>query len=147
MSIRFRLNGKNVTVTPAFPGITLMEYLRKEGFYGVKYGCDRGECGSCATLVDGLAVNSCLLLLELLDGKNVETVESLSRYDKLHPVQEKFLDAGAIQCGYCTPGMVISLEALLRKVPKSGEAEVRDALSGNLCRCTGYVKPVEALSK
>ncbi len=146
MNVRFHLNGRPVEAEVE-AGQTLLEFLRDHGLFSVKRGCDHGECGACAVLLDDRAVNSCLLLMPLLEGHRVETLEGLGGEEKVRELQESFLDAGAVQCGYCTPGMLISLAALLRENPEPGEEEVRDALAGNLCRCTGYVKPVEAALK
>lgn len=143
VKVTFRLNGKAVTADER-PGRSLLGFLRGRGIFSVKHGCDHGECGACAVLIDGKAYNSCLVLLHTLEGREVETVEALEERGKLHPIQERFLAEGAVQCGICTPGMIISLEALFRENGAPDEAAVRDALTGNLCRCTGYVKPVNA---
>lgn len=146
MKVQFTLNRKSVSTTVT-PGETLLEYLRKNEIYSVKYGCDHGECGACTVLIDGIAYNACLMLIHTIDGRNIETIESLAIKDDLHSVQKAFIEHGAIQCGYCTPGMILSAEALLRENPDPTESEIRDTMAGNLCRCTGYVKPVEALKK
>ncbi|MFH0883612.1 MAG: (2Fe-2S)-binding protein [bacterium] len=143
MKVSFELNGRLVTAD-VDPGTTLLEFLRVRGLYSVKRGCDHGECGSCTVLVDDLAMNSCLLLVGVLGGCRIETLEGLEEKGKVPALQDAFLEVGAVQCGYCTPGMIVSLEALSRRTPKPDETQIRDALSGNLCRCTGYVKPVEA---
>ncbi len=143
MKVKFKLNGKTA-IAEFQPGLTLLEYLRDSGLKSVKYGCDHGECGACTVLIENKAQNACLVLLHTLAGKTVETLESLGSHDRLHPLQEKFIAAGAIQCGYCTPGILMALEALNRENSAPSEEQVRDALTGNLCRCTGYVKPVEA---
>jgi aerobic-type carbon monoxide dehydrogenase small subunit (CoxS/CutS family) len=127
------------------PGDLLLDALRREGYFGVKRGCEKGECGACTVLLDGKAVNSCLAFAARVDGCEILTIEGLAQGDRLDPLQEAFLDAGAVQCGFCTPGMILNARALLMSNPNPTEAEVRDALSGNLCRCTGYVKPVEAV--
>lgn len=127
------------------PGETLLELLRREGYKGVKKGCGSGDCGACAVLLDGRAVNSCLVLAAKADGREVITVEGLADDEGLHPVQQAFLEEGAIQCGYCTPGMVIATIDLLRHNPDPSEAQIREGISGNLCRCTGYVKQIEAI--
>ena len=125
---------------------TLLRFLREELFLNsVKEGCDEGECGACTVLVDGHPVNSCLVLAAELDGKSVLTTEGLAQDARLHPIQEAFIEAGAVQCGYCTPGMVLTTIALLNVNPNPSEEEIRVALSGNLCRCTGYEKIVEAV--
>ena len=127
------------------PNETLLDFLRKQGFFSVKHGCETGECGACAVLLDGKAVNSCILLAAQAHSHSVTTLEALGSADRLHPIQQAFLDAGAIQCGYCTPAMILAAKALLDENPDPNESEVRDALAGTLCRCTGYVKPVEAV--
>jgi aerobic-type carbon monoxide dehydrogenase small subunit (CoxS/CutS family)/CO/xanthine dehydrogenase FAD-binding subunit len=124
---------------------TLLDLLRRLGYWGVKHGCETGECGACAVLVDGRPVNSCLTLALRVAGRQVLTVEGLGTPDRLHPVQAAFVESGAIQCGYCTPAMELCAKALLDSVADPSEAEVRDALAGCLCRCTGYVKPVQAV--
>ncbi len=127
------------------PGETLLELLRREGYKGVKKGCETGDCGACAVLLDGRAVNSCLVLAAKADGRSVTTVEGLEDDGRLSALQEAFLDAGAVQCGYCTPGMLIAATDLLAHNPDPSEEEIKEAISGNLCRCTGYVKQVEAI--
>jgi len=124
---------------------TLLDLLRREGLWGVKHGCETGECGACAVLMDGRPVNACLTLALRAHGHTVQTVEGLGGPDDLHPVQQAFVDTGAIQCGYCTPAMELCAKALLDAVPDPTEDEVREALAGCLCRCTGYVKPVQAV--
>ncbi|MGA2382881.1 MAG: (2Fe-2S)-binding protein [Gemmatimonadales bacterium] len=129
----------------AQPGDLLLDVLRREGYWGVKRGCETGECGACAVLLDGEPVNSCLMFAAQADGRELLTIEGVAEGEKLHPLQEAFLDHGAVQCGYCTPAMVLCAKALLERSPQPTEAEVREALSGVLCRCTGYKKPVEAI--
>jgi aerobic-type carbon monoxide dehydrogenase small subunit (CoxS/CutS family) len=124
---------------------TLLELVRRERLWGAKYGCETGECGSCAVLLDGRPVNGCLTLALRAHGRNVTTVEGLGTPDKLHPVQAAFLEAGAVQCGYCTPAMELCAKALLDAVPRPTEDEARDALGGCLCRCSGYARPVKAV--
>lgn len=144
-TITFLLNGEPQTVTVRH-GDTLLEVLRKDlGLKGTKYGCGHGDCGACTVLLDGRAVPSCLVLAVRVDGHRVETVEGLEREGKLHPLQEAFLREGAVQCGYCTPGMLMSAKALLDENPRPSEEEVRLGLAGNLCRCTGYQKIVRAV--
>jgi putative selenate reductase molybdopterin-binding subunit len=126
---------------------TLLDLLRREGFWGVKHGCETGECGACTVLLDGRPIVSCLTLAVRAQGRAVQTVEGLGTPDALHPVQQAFVDTGAVQCGYCTPAMELCAKALLDAVPDPTDAEIRDALSGCLCRCTGYVKPVEAVRR
>ena len=141
--IRLRLNELKMEYI-GHPGLTLMEYLRSIELFSVKYGCDTGSCGSCSVLVDNYVYNSCMLLVESLGGKTVETLEHLDKTGEIDNLKKSFLDKGAIQCGYCSPGMLISLVALCRKNKQPNESEIRETLAGNLCRCTGYVKPVEA---
>lgn len=112
---------------------------------GAKCGCSTGDCGACKVIVDGEAVNSCLILARNATGKKIETIEGLSNGPELHPIQQAFIDCGAVQCGYCTPGMIMSAKALLDKNPNPTEPEIRAAISNNLCRCTGYVKIVDAI--
>jgi aerobic-type carbon monoxide dehydrogenase small subunit (CoxS/CutS family) len=138
------LNGKE-TMLDASPGEVLLWALRRAGLEGVKCGCRKGQCGACTVLVDGVARPSCLLLAGQVEGRHVLTIEGLGSMEAPHPIQEAFVRAGAVQCGYCTPGMVLSTKALLDTTPGPGPGEVLDALSGNLCRCTGYVKIVEAV--
>ncbi len=130
------------------PWRTLNEVLRDDlNLTGTKLGCGTGDCGACTVLVDGRTVSSCLTLALEVDGKEVTTIEGLAPSgDELHPIQKAFIEKGAIQCGYCTPGMELSALYLLRNNPKPTEAEIREALSGNLCRCTGYNKIVEAIA-
>ncbi len=125
---------------------TLLEVIRDEiGLTGTKNGCGQGECGACTVLLDGAPVNSCLVLALEADGRDVLTIEGLGTGDKLHPVQEAFVELGAIQCGFCTPGMVLSAKALLDHNPDPSRDEILQGLKGNLCRCTGYVKIIEAV--
>jgi carbon-monoxide dehydrogenase small subunit len=112
---------------------------------GAKYGCGVGECGACTVLLDGESVLACMILAVDADGRNVETVESLGEYDHLHPIQEAYLEEGAVQCGFCTPGFVMSTKALLSEKPQPTETEIREYLKGNMCRCTGYVNIVKAV--
>jgi carbon-monoxide dehydrogenase small subunit len=125
---------------------TLLEVIRDEiGLTGTKNGCGQGECGACTVLLDGEPVNSCLVLAHEAEGQDVLTIEGLGSGDKLHPVQRAFVETGAIQCGYCTPGMVLTAKALLDHNPSPTRAEILEGLKGNLCRCTGYVKIVDAV--
>ena len=130
------------------PQRTLLSVLRDEiGLTGAKEGCDDSECGACMVLVDGRPVNACSYLALQAQGHAITTVEGLSAGDDLDPLQQAFLDEGAAQCGYCTPGMLISAQALLSEVPNPDEAQVREALAGNLCRCTGYQKIISAVQR
>jgi len=142
--IAVTVNGEARRWTVA-PGDLLLDVLRREGYWGVKKGCETGECGACAVLLDGAPINSCLMFAAQAEGRNISTIEGVAERDRLDPVQEAFLDHGAVQCGYCTPAMVLVTEALLARSPHPSEAEVREALGGVFCRCTGYKKPVEAV--
>lgn len=127
------------------PGECVMDVLRRLGKTSVKNGCDRGDCGSCAVLLDGRAVNACLVFAAQVDGAEIRTIEGLETPAGLHPLQFTALDGGAVQCGFCTPGMLMTALDLLAVDPNPTEAEVRRALAGSYCRCTGYVKPVAAI--
>jgi putative selenate reductase molybdopterin-binding subunit len=154
MKIHIIINGENKEWGNITPGDTLLGLLRREGYFGVKFGgCANGECGACAVLLDGKPVNSCTILAAQADGHSIRTIEDLGEYPEkgwkknpgLNPVQQAFVSTGAIQCGYCTPAMVLAAVSLLEKNPNPTEQEVREALSGVLCRCTGYQKPVQAV--
>ena len=138
------VNGRRHEVT-LDPNVTLLTALRELGYTDVKNGCEIGECGACAVLMNGEAVNSCMVLAVLADGAEIMTDAGLGTFDRPHPIQEAFADAGAIQCGFCTPGMIIATKALLDRNPDPSEDEIRTALSGNLCRCTGYGQIVTAV--
>lgn len=128
------------------PRRTLLELLREDlELTGTKHGCGEGDCGSCVVLLDGEPVNSCLVLALEAAGREVLTIEGMADGNRLHAIQQAFVDVGAVQCGYCTPGMVLTARALLERNPEPDETEVRRAISGNLCRCTGYQKIVEAI--
>jgi len=130
----------------AYPNRTLLEALRDDlHLTGTKESCGEGVCGSCTVLVDGTPVRSCLTLAVAVQGKEITTIEGLSAGEKLHPVQEAFVNHHAIQCGFCSPGMILTAYALLRENPRPTETEIRRAISGNVCRCTGYAKIVEAV--
>ena len=127
---------------------TLLDVLRYEmGLTGTKEGCGDGNCGSCTVLLDGKAVNSCLVFAVEADGQRIITIEGLSEQGKLHPLQQAFIDEGAVQCGFCTPGMILTAKAFLDSNPRPTEAQVRLAIAGNLCRCTGYDRIVRAILK
>lgn len=143
--VTITLNGTRRTFE-AEPQETLLHLLReKAGLTGVKCGCELGECGACTVIYNGRAVNSCCVLAEQADGSDVVTIEGIGTAEHPHPLQQAFIDAGAIQCGFCTPGMILSAKALLDRNPHPDEDTIRAALSGNLCRCTGYSKIVEAI--
>jgi len=126
---------------------TLTQVLRENlKLTGTKHGCSVGDCGSCTVLMDGQPVNSCLVLAVEAEGREIRTIEGLAEGGKLHPVQQAFVDKGGIQCGFCSPGMILTAKALLDKNPSPTESEIREAISGNLCRCTGYQKIVEAIA-
>jgi carbon-monoxide dehydrogenase small subunit len=128
------------------PNLTLTNLIRYElGLTGTKKGCETGDCGACTVIMDGLPINSCLVLAVQANGRKIETVEGLETEDGLHPVQDAFVAHGAIQCGFCSPGMILSAKHLLDKNPNPDEGEIRAAISGNLCRCTGYQKIVDAI--
>ena len=146
MTITLKVNGVSRSFE-ADAGETLLEVLRGAGYVGVKKGCGTGDCGACAVLLNGRAVNSCLLLAAKADGGEVLTVEGLAAGGCLHPLQEAFLDEGAVQCGYCTPGMMMSAIDLLTRNPDPSDEEIREAIAGNLCRCTGYVKQIRAIQR
>ncbi|HSD47534.1 MAG TPA: (2Fe-2S)-binding protein [Pyrinomonadaceae bacterium] len=143
--IRFRLNGEDTEVAFA-PHKTLLEVLREDlNLTGTKHGCELGECGTCAVLVDGRSILSCLMLGLDAEGREVKTIEGMANGAELHPLQQTFADLGAAQCGYCSPGFLLVAEELLEKTPNPTRAEIQEALSGNLCRCTGYIKIYEAV--
>jgi len=143
--IRITLNGEPTDLSFA-PYKTLLEVLREDlGHTGTKHGCELGECGACAVLLDGKAVLSCLVLAVDCDGSDVTTVEGLAADGQLHPLQEAFADHGGSQCGYCTPGMLVTAKALLDQNPHPSRDQIREALSGNLCRCTGYLQIFDAV--
>jgi aerobic carbon-monoxide dehydrogenase small subunit len=143
--IQLTVNNETVEVAVE-PNKTLLQVLREDlGLTGVKHGCGLGDCGACTVILDGRPVNSCLVLAVQAHGREVLTIEGLSDGAKLHPIQEAFVENGAIQCGFCSPGMILSAKALLDANPRPTESEIRTAISGNLCRCTGYQKIVEAI--
>jgi aerobic-type carbon monoxide dehydrogenase small subunit (CoxS/CutS family) len=144
-ALRLRVNGEDFEILVPVHR-TLLEVLREDlGLTGTKHGCELGECGTCTVLVDGRPQLSCLVLPVQLDGREVTTVEGMGSTARLHPLQQAFAELGAAQCGYCTPGMLLSAMALLERDPRPGRERIRDALAGNLCRCTGYTKIVEAV--
>ena len=143
--IKLKVNGEVYEVA-AEPWRTLLEVVRETiGFTGTKKGCDEGACGACTVLLDGKAVNSCLVLAIEAQGKDITTIEGLAEGDKLHPIQSAFVKNGGLQCGFCTPGMILNAKAFLDKNPAPTEEEIKFAIGGNLCRCTGYVKIVKSI--
>ena len=145
--IQLTVNGRPVEALVE-PNRTLIQFLREDlGLTGTKHGCGLGDCGACTVILDGQPVNSCLVLAISANGREVLTIEGLAENGKLHPVQQAFVDRGSIQCGFCSPGMILSAKALLDTNPNPTEQEIRMAISGNLCRCTGYQKIVEAIGE
>jgi aerobic-type carbon monoxide dehydrogenase small subunit (CoxS/CutS family) len=143
--IKFVLNGETAEVAFA-PHKTLLEVLREDlGLMGTKHGCELGECGTCTVLVNGRSILSCLMLGLDAEGQDVKSIEGMANGAQLHPLQETFADTGAAQCGYCSPGFLLVAEELLKKNPKPDRETIKEALSGNLCRCTGYIKIYEAV--
>ncbi len=145
--ISFTINGENITMEIE-PNKTLLNMIREDlNLTGAKEGCGAGECGSCTIIVDGKAVNSCMMLAVEADGKNIITVEGLAKNGVLDTLQETFIKNAALQCGYCTPGMLMSAKALLMRNPNPNEEEIKEAIGGNLCRCTGYKAIVDAIKE
>jgi aerobic carbon-monoxide dehydrogenase small subunit len=149
-TIKFILNGVGIEVSVP-PHWTLLRLLREMlDLTGTKEGCGIGECGACTVLLDGTPVHSCLLLAPKVEGREVQTIEGLGNRESLHPLQQSFIEHGAVQCGFCTPGILMSAKALLGKNPRPTREEIKEAVSGHLCRCTGYhqmIEAIEALSK
>jgi len=144
-ALKFTLNGEQVDILVSTSD-TLLDVLRDQlHLTGTKKGCGKGECGACTVIMDGEAVNSCIIPALKATGKNVETIEGIGSEENLHPLQETFMDLGAVQCGFCTPGMIMSSKALLDSIIDPTRAEIKEAISGNICRCTGYVKIEEAV--
>ena len=147
MKISFILNNEKHT-QEVREDMRLLDFLRDEmGLTGTKEGCGEGECGACTVIIDGKAVNSCLVLVPEIDGSEVITIEGLSRSGELDPIQQTFIDVGAVQCGFCTPGMIMSAKALLDRNSAPSDEEIMEAIEGNLCRCTGYYKIIQAIRK
>ena len=145
ITINLTVNGQACRLETK-PNQTLLYLLRDDlGLTGSKDGCREGECGACTVLLDGEPVNACLVLAGQADGREVVTIEGLAQNGQLHPVQRAFVEAAAVQCGFCTPGLIMSSVALLRRTPTPTESQIRTALGGNLCRCTGYVQVIEAV--
>lgn len=142
--ISLKINGERIA-THVAPGKTLLDFLRDDlELKGTKKGCDTGDCGACTVLMDGFPVSSCLVLALEAEGKEITTIEGLTRKGDLNPLQQAFVEQGAIQCGFCTPGMIITAKAFLDRHPQAGKAEIKQALSGNLCRCGAYQRIVGA---
>ena len=143
--VKLKVNGDFYEVIVK-PNMTLLELLREGlGFTGTKKGCNEGECGSCTVILEGKPVNSCMVLGLEADGKEVITIEGLAKGDELHPLQKAFIDNAAIQCGFCTPGMILSAKALMDNDSNPTDTEIKEAIAGNICRCTGYISIVEAI--
>ena len=146
MRLRFTVNGEVREAEGVWEGESLLYVLRERlGLPGSKNACEQGECGSCSVYLDGVLVCSCLVLAGQAEGREVVTVEGIAAGENLHPVQEAFVEAGGVQCGFCTPGLVVATHDLLQGRPKPTDAEIREALAGNLCRCTGYEKILDAV--
>ncbi len=144
-TLRMKVNGKPVEVDVK-PTWTLLRVLREElRLTGTKKGCEQGDCGACTVLMDGAAVNACLVLALQAQSKEIQTIEGLGAAEQLHPLQESFIRNGAVQCGFCTPGMLMSAAALLKEKPHPTAEEIKRGISGNLCRCTGYAKIIKAI--
>ena len=147
IDISLKVNGKFFEVS-VDENLRLIDLLRDElKLLGTKEGCGEGECGACTVIMDGETVNSCLVMAFQANGSNILTIEGMEKDGKLHPIQQAYIDAGAVQCGFCIPGMVLSTKALLDKNPNPTRAEIREGISGNLCRCTGYNKMLDATEK
>ncbi|HDJ27232.1 MAG TPA: (2Fe-2S)-binding protein [Aciduliprofundum sp.] len=144
MIVELRVNGR-IHRVEVEPEETLLEVLRRLGYKSVKYACGTGECGACTVLLDGKSVKSCILFAWQAEGREITTLEGLSRDGDLHPIQEAFIEAGAVQCGYCIPGFIMEVAYLLSVNPNPSEEEIKKFLEGNLCRCGGYQKIIEAV--
>ncbi len=146
MHLNLTVNGEVREAEDVWEGESLLYVLRERlGFPGSKNACEQGECGSCSVYLDGVLVCSCLVMAGQAEGREVITVEGIAASDDLHPVQEAFIEAGGVQCGFCTPGFIVATHDLLQRKPKPTDAEIREALAGNLCRCTGYEKILDAV--
>ncbi len=147
LNLKFKVNGKEVELTVS-ANKTLLDILREDlNLTGTKRGCDTGECGACTVIMNGRTVNSCLVLAGEVQGAEIITVEGLGGEEALHPLQEAFLEEDAVQCGFCTPGMLMSAKYLLDRNPNPTEEEIKEAISGNLCRCTGYIPIIRAIKR
>jgi aerobic-type carbon monoxide dehydrogenase small subunit (CoxS/CutS family) len=148
MQLSFKLNGSDTQWDDVYPGENLLEVLRRHGCWEVKgNNCTNGECGACAILLDGIPVPSCSIFAAKVEGRSVDTIRILGDPDHLHPLQQAFLRHGAVQCGYCIPGMLLSAHALLVRNPHPSREEIQQSLSGHLCRCTGYLQQIEAIEE
>jgi len=147
VKLTLRLNGATRSADVVDHDSLLTALRERFALPGSKNACEQGECGSCSVLLDGALVCSCLVLAAAAEGRDVRTVEGLSPDGDLHPVQRAFVEAGAVQCGFCTPGLIVAVDALLREEPEPTEAEIREALAGNICRCTGYGRIVDAVQR
>ncbi|MEV0229031.1 (2Fe-2S)-binding protein [Nonomuraea sp. NPDC050786] len=146
MRVTFTVNGREESAENVWEGESLLYVLRERmGLPGSKNACEQGECGSCTVYLDGVPVCSCLVAAGQAEGRQVRTVEGLAEGDRLDPVQEAFVECGAVQCGFCTPGLVVQAHDLIERVGLPSDAEIREALAGNLCRCTGYEKIIDAV--
>ncbi|GAA1642998.1 (2Fe-2S)-binding protein [Nonomuraea maheshkhaliensis] len=146
MRVTFTVNGREQSAQDVWEGESLLYVLRERlGLPGSKNACEQGECGSCTVYLDGVPVCACLVAAGQAEGRQVRTVEGLAEGDRLDPVQEAFVECGAVQCGFCTPGLLVQAHDLLERVPAPSDAEIREALAGNLCRCTGYEKILDAV--
>jgi carbon-monoxide dehydrogenase small subunit len=146
MHLQMTVNGQEREVDGAWEGESLLYVLRERlGLPGSKNACEQGECGSCSVYLDGVLVCACLVLAAQAGGREVTTVEGLAEGDELHPIQQDFIEAGAVQCGFCTPGLIVATHELLGRNPRPTDPEIREALAGNLCRCTGYEKILDAV--
>ena len=148
MRVSVTVNGEPLVADDVWEGESLLYVLRERlGLPGSKNACEQGECGSCTVYLDGVTCCACLVAAGQADGRSVETVEGLGSAEQLHPLQEAFIAAGAVQCGFCTPGLLVAADDLLRRDPDPTESDIREALAGNLCRCTGYEKIIEAVQQ
>ena len=146
MRIACTVNGESRTAEGVWEGESLLYVLRERlGLYGSKNACEQGECGSCSVYLDGALVCACLVLGGQANGREIVTVEGIAPESSPHPVQKAFVEAGAVQCGFCTPGLIVATHDLLRRVPQPTDAQIREALAGNICRCTGYAKIIDAV--
>jgi aerobic carbon-monoxide dehydrogenase small subunit len=146
MRITATVNGQQREIDDVWEGESLLYVLRERmGLPGSKNACEQGECGSCTVYLDGVAACACLVAAGQVEGREVVTIEGLAGEDELHPVQQAFLEAGAVQCGFCTPGLIVQTHDLLQRSPRPSDPEIREALAGNLCRCTGYEKILDAV--